>query len=277
MRIDSHQHFWKYNPDEYGWIGEGMEILKQDFLPDCLAPLLSESHFDGSVAVQARQCLAETQWLLDLAEFYPFIKAVVGWVDLCSPDAAKQLDFFSQSDKLAGVRHVIHDEPDPEFMLRPAFLNGISLLGKYGLTFDLLIFPGHLSNAVNLVRQFPEQSFVVDHISKPFIKKNETEPWRRQLTELSHLPNVFCKLSGMVTEADWKAWNSDTFIPYLDAVFDAFGEDRLMIGSDWPVCLLGGNYNSVINIVEKYLLQFDKTVQGKILGDNCAAFYRIKK
>ena len=276
MNIDSHQHFLKYNHAEYGWIGEDMELLKRDYLPNDLEPLLQQNNFDGSVAVQARQCLAETEWLLELSSQHDFIKAVVGWIDLCSPDVERQLDRFSQSGKMAGVRHVIHDEPDPDFMLRSDFLRGLNLLGKYGLTFDLLLFPGHLPNAIRLVSQFPEQLFVVDHLSKPFIKKNETEPWAKDLADLARFPNVWCKLSGMVTEADWNKWDSNTFKPYLDIIFDTFGTDRLMTGSDWPVCLLGGDYGRIINIVSEYLRNSDITVRNKIMGENCREFYGIR-
>ena len=275
MKIDSHQHFWHYHPSEYGWIGKGMEVLMRDFLPGDLWAELSGNDYSGSVVVQARQTLEETEWLLSLAETVHFIKGVVGWVDLCSEEAESQLNRYSRLKKLVGVRHVIHDEPDDDFMLRPEFMRGISLLGKYGLTYDLLLFPKHLPGAIKLVRQFPEQPFVLDHISKPLIAENKIQPWKNLIFELAQYPNVYCKLSGMVTEAGRNNLDKATFIPYLDVVFEAFGTDRLMIGSDWPVCLLGGSYFSMMNIVLSYITRFESGIRDNITGGNCIRFYNI--
>ena len=285
VRIDAHQHFWRYDPTEYAWISDEMTVLKQDFLPEHLLPLLANAGFAGSVAVQARQSLEETKWLLELADQYDSIRAVVGWVDLCSNQLPTQLEAFAKKTKLAGVRHVLQDEPDDEFMLRPNFRRGISRLAEFDLTYDLLIHPRHLRTAVKLVKEFPAQPFVLDHIAKPPISKAkssmeeiakpELSPWREDIQALAELPNVYCKLSGMVTEARWRKWQSEDFHPFLDIVFAAFGPERLMIGSDWPVCTLSGNYTSTMQIVIDFLKQFTAEQQAAVLGANCAAFYGI--
>lgn len=276
MKIDSHQHFWKYNTTDYGWIDDRMKILKRDWLADDLEPGLLEAGFAGSVAVQARQTPEETRWLLNLAEKHDFIKGVVGWVDLCSEDDLKrQLDEFCKSLKLVGVRHVVHEEPEDNFMLHDDFLKGISILKEYNLTYDLLLFPKHLPVARIVVSMFPEQKFVVDHISKPLIKDRVTDPWKDDIMMLSENKNVWCKLSGMVTEADWINHTPGDFLPYLDVVFKAFGPDRLMTGSDWPVCLVSREYREVINIVEDYISGMQDEVRQKILGLNCIDFYGL--
>ncbi|MBN2667292.1 MAG: amidohydrolase family protein [Bacteroidales bacterium] len=277
MKIDSHQHFWKYNASDYGWINDRMKILKRDWLADDLEPGLLEAGFAGSVAVQARQTPEETRWLLSLAENHHLIKGVVGWVDLRSEsDLRKQLDEFSRSEKFIGVRHVVHDEPEDNFMLHDDFLKGISILKEYNLTYDLLLFPKHLPVAQLVVSMFPEQKFVVDHIAKPLIKDRVTDPWKDDIVMLSENKNVWCKLSGMVTEADWLNHSSEDFRPYLDVVFNAFGPGRLMIGSDWPVCLVSREYREVINIVEDYISGMQDEVRQKILGLNCIDFYGLE-
>lgn len=253
-----------------------MGSLKRDFLPEDLRPLLTRAGLDGSVAVQARQNLEETRWLLELANKYDFIKGVVGWVDLCSQELPKQLERFKKDPKLVGVRHVVHDEPDDRFMLRPDFRCGISQLHGFGLTYDLLLFPKHLAYAVKLVSEFPEQFFVLDHVGKPLIADGLLSPWQENLRELAKCPNVFCKLSGMVTEAKWNDWQASDFYRYLDVIFAAFGADRLMIGSDWPVCTLSGSYESTIQIVVDYLQQFPSASRAGVLGENCSRFYRIR-
>ena len=275
MRIDSHQHFWRYSPTEHTWMSDQMTALKQDFLPEDLQPLLASLSFDGCVAVQARQSLEETRWLLELAGQSPFIKGVVGWVDLCSPELPSQLEQFSSHPRFVGVRHVLQDEPDDEFMLRAEFRRGIAQLQHFGLTYDLLLFPKHLPIAARLVEEFPDQPFVLDHIAKPLIAQGELSPWQHSIRQLAKLPNVSCKLSGMVTEAKWQQWQSKDFRPYLDTVVEAFGTDRLMIGSDWPVCLLSSNYNSTMQLVIEYAQQFTADAQAAILGGNCARFYGV--
>jgi L-fuconolactonase len=275
MRIDAHQHFWKYSSREYAWIDDTMGALKRDFLPGDLKPLLNANGFDGCIAVQACQHLEETQWLLELAEQNAFIKGIVGWVDLCSPELQTQFDRLAGHKKLVGVRHIVQAEPDDRFMLSADFRRGISQLGERGLTYDLLLYPRHLPVAVKLISQFPDQPFVLDHIAKPDIAAGVLAPWQRDLRELAKFGNVWCKVSGMVTEAKWHTWKVADFWPYLDVVFEAFGVDRLMIGSDWPVCSISADYAATMEIVKQYLEQFPADAQQKILGENCARFYRI--
>lgn len=275
MRHDAHQHFWKYDPVDYGWINDEMATLKRDFLPRDLAPLLAASGFDGCIAVQARQSLEETRWLLELAERNDFIKGVVGWVDLCSAELPEQLERFAKHPKLVGVRHLVQDEPEDEFMLRAEFRKGIARLAEFGLTYDLLLHPRHLPVAAKLVREFPEQRFVLDHIAKPSIADGLMQPWERDLRELAKFENVYCKLSGMVTEARWGQWSGKDFKPYLDVVLEAFGAERLMMGSDWPVCTLSGNYADVMGIVLKWMETMPAASREEVLGGNCARFYGV--
>jgi L-fuconolactonase len=276
MRIDAHQHFWKYSPALYGWISDAMPELKQDFLPENLQPLLAAEGFDGSIAVQARQDLDETQWLLELANQNDFIKGVVGWVDLSSSELPHVLDRLANNLKFVGVRHLLQDEPDDEFMLRPEFRRGISRLAEHGLAYDLLLHPRHLPIAAQLVNEFPQQRFVLDHIAKPGIAAGLLKPWDRDIRELAKFENVCCKLSGMVTEAQWKQWKPEDFRPYLDVVFEAFGTERLMIGSDWPVCTLSAGYSDTIGLIEKLIGDLPLQQRNSVLGNNCARFYNLQ-
>jgi L-fuconolactonase len=272
MRIDSHQHFWNYSDEQYPWIQSNWPI-KKNFLPDELKPLLNSAGLDGSIAVQARQSIEESRWLLELAEASPIIKGVVGWVDLRSPDLDDQLNEFSRHPKFVGVRHVVQDEPDDDFMLGEAFQHGIGKLKPFGLTYDILIFPKQLPAAIKLVETFPEQAFVLDHIAKPPIKDGVIDPWREHIDQLAGHRNCWCKVSGMVTEADWSSWKPADFRSYLDVVFEAFGMDRLMYGSDWPVCLLGGSYERVHGLARDYVSDFSEADQTKFFGANAARFY----
>jgi L-fuconolactonase len=275
IRIDAHQHFWQYSAADYGWINESMAVLKRDFLPGDLAALLDANGLDSSIAVQARQSLEETRWLLGLAKENNRIKGVVGWVDLRSPELPEQLNKFSESTKLVGVRHVVQDEPDDAFLLRPEFRRGIAQLAAFDLVYDLLLYPRQLPAAVQLVREFPEQAFVLDHIAKPSIADGVLEPWRSRIRALAQFPNVTCKLSGMVTEARWQGWRYADFVPYLDVVFEAFGPARLMIGSDWPVCTVSADYARTLDIVQKYIERLSAAEREAVLGGNCARVYRI--
>ena len=276
MKIDAHQHFWLYNRTDYGWIDDRMQAIKRNYLPADLQPELTKAGMSGSVAIQARQSVEETRWLLQLAGQYDFIKGVVGWVDLTSENELKcQLDEFSQSKKFVGVRHVVHDEPEDNFMLHDDFLKGMSLLKEYNLTYDLLLFPRHLPVAEAVVAMFPEQKFILDHISKPLIKDQIISPWKEDLNRLAEHSNVWCKLSGMVTEADRENQKPEDFYPYLDIVFEAFGASRLMTGSDWPVCLLAGEYKDVIGIVKSYISGMSDNIREKILGMNCIDSYGL--
>ncbi|MFO7670550.1 MAG: amidohydrolase family protein, partial [Bacteroidales bacterium] len=238
MIVDAHHHLWRFNKTDYGWMDDSMEVLKQDYLPSDLEKEIWNAGVSGTVVVQARQVLDETRWLLKLAEQNHFIKGVVGWVDLQSSRLDRQLEEFAGHPKLVGVRHVIHDEPDDDFMLSDAFIKGMEKLQGYGLTYDLLLFPKHLGRAAQLVRMFPGQRFVLDHISKPFIRSGIIQPWKDDIEALAVHPNVWCKISGMVTEASIDLWKDEDFVPYMKAIVDAFGTGRIMLGSDWPVWLV---------------------------------------
>jgi L-fuconolactonase len=277
MKIDSHQHFWKFAAEEFAWINDNMSVLRRDFLPPDLEKELQSIGFNGSIAVQARQSLEETRWLLELADDNAFIKGVVGWVDLRSSDVEQQLSEFSKNKKFVGVRHILQDEADDTFMIQPAFINGLQWLQKYDLTYDILIYPKHLSVAIKLVEQFSKMRFVLDHLAKPFIKKKIISPWKEEVAELAKFPNVFCKVSGMVTEADWQNWKHEDFIPYLDIVFEAFGVKRILIGSDWPVCTVGGNYQKVMSIVIGYIEKLSDEEKAAILGGNAVKAYNLTR
>jgi len=277
MKIDSHQHYWHFNTADYGWMGENMSVIKRDFLPTDLLPELKSIDFDGSVVVQARQSLEETNWLLQLADEHPHIKGVVGWLDLQSEQAEEQIAAFAKHPKAVGVRHVIHDEEDIDFMLRPAFIRGVQLLEKYDLAYDILIFPTHLANTIEFVKQFSDkQTFVIDHIAKPLIKDGVVSPWKEDIAALAKFPNVYCKVSGMVTEADWNTWKPENIRPYLDVIMEAFGPERILIGSDWPVCLVAGKYSEVMQVVIDYISTFTEKEKALMLGENAVKAYKIK-
>nr|WP_293303360.1 amidohydrolase family protein [Allomuricauda sp.] len=275
MKIDSHQHFWRYNPSSHAWIDSTMGVLKKDFLPEDLEPLLQNHELDGCVAVQADQSEAETDFLLKCAEEHPFIKGVVGWLDLCAEDIEEKLQEYSKNPLLKGLRHIVQDEPDDYFMLRPEFLRGVSLLEKYGLTYDILIFPKHLSSALELVKLFPNQPFVVDHIAKPKINGKIEPCWEHYMNQLGQQDHVYCKASGMVTEAKWGKWSKSDFIPYLDVVFQSFGAERIMFGSDWPVCLLSAEYKQVNCILTQYLTKYPRESRKQVMGLTAEKFYKL--
>ncbi|MGB2633705.1 MAG: amidohydrolase family protein [Candidatus Acidiferrum sp.] len=275
MHIDAHQHFWQYSPQEYGWIDNAMDSIRRDFLPADLQPLLENSGFQGSVVVQVRQTLEETHWLLKLADANTFILGVVGWVDLCSRELRAQLRSFAGNAKLVGIRHIVQGEPDG-FLLRPDFLRGISLLEEFDLAYDILIYPKHLPSTVEFVRRFPRQRVVLDHLAKPPIKSGAIDGWARGIRELASFPNVYAKLSGLVTEADWGAWTPEDIWPCLDVAFECFGSGRLMIGSDWPVCLCAASYERAINVVKQYLDKCDAKEREAVLGGNAASFWRLR-
>jgi L-fuconolactonase len=283
MRIDGHQHFWRYQPARDTWIGDNMPVLKRDYLPPDLLPELRANGIDGTIAVQADQSEAETLFLLDQAGRNPFIAGVVGWVDLCAPDVGERLRYFSEFQKLRGFRHVAQSEPDDRFLVRDDFVRGVSMLSKFDLTYDILIYARQLPAAVELVGRLPEQAFVLDHIAKPNISRpkpgedcREFDNWVKGIRALGQNPRVYCKLSGLITEADWRGWRADDFKPYLDIVFEAFGADRLMFGSDWPVCLLAGTYAQVKRLIEDHTSDFERSVLEKIFGNNAARFYGLE-
>jgi L-fuconolactonase len=273
MVIDSHQHFWRFDPVRDAWITEDMAAIRRDFLPGDLAPELHANGVDATIAVQADQSEEETEFLLGLAEGNRRIAGVVGWLDLRSPEIESRLEYFSRFKKLRGVRHVAQAEPDDRFLVQADFVRGVRQLARFELTYDILIYPRQLPAAIELVAKLPEQKFVVDHLAKPEIKAKKIEPWAALIRELAANPNVYCKLSGMVSEADWKKWKREDFEPYLDVVFGAFGADRLMFGSDWPVCLVAATYSKVKNIVESYVERHVPYAKSAIFGENVKNFY----
>ncbi len=275
MTIDAHHHFWKYSPETHGWIDDNMSVLKQDFLAAELKPILQQNGIDGCVSVQASQTEAENDFLMSQAENNPFIKGIVGWVDLRSDSLFERLEYYKQFPIIKGFRHVLQDEPDPNFMLQEDFLRGIGMLSAFGFTYDILIFHHQLPYAEKLVAKFPNQPFVIDHIAKPSIKTQEYEAWELGMRKIAAYPNVYCKISGMVTEADWHNWKKEDFTKYLDVVVDCFGTDRLMYGSDWPVSLLAAQYEKQLAIVKDYFNQFDQETQQKIFGQNAINFYKL--
>jgi L-fuconolactonase len=274
MKIDAHQHFWVYDRVRDSWIDDTMEVIRKDFLPSDLAPIYKKNGIDGCVAVQADQSEKETMFLLEQANGNPFIKGVVGWVDLLSENVEERLAYFSQNKKLKGIRHIVQAESN-EFMLRTDFQNGIGKLQKYELTYDILVFPTQLPAAIKLVQKFSEQYFVLDHIGKPYIKEGKIKNWKRDIEILAKYPNVYCKISGMFTEADWKNWNEKDFLTYLDVVFDSFGVNRVLYGSDWPVCLLAASYKEQLKFLESYIKKFSALEREKIMGGNALEFYNL--
>jgi L-fuconolactonase len=274
--IDCHQHFWTYDPAEYGWIDESMATVRRDFQPHALLREMTAAGVEASVAVQARQTLEETRWLLELADRHPFIAGVVGWVDLQSAGVEAELERVSRHPRLAGLRHIVQGEPDG-FLDRPAFRRGVGCLEKYGLTYDILVYARQLPAAVSFARAFPRQRFVLDHLGKPDIRGNGYAEWRRHFAELAALPNVCCKLSGLVTEANWATWTPAQLRPYLDAALESFGPSRLMIGSDWPVCLVAAPYRDVIDLVRDAIDRYSTDEQEKILGGTARDFFRLKE
>ena len=275
MRVDCHQHFWLYAAAEYPWIDDAMAALRRDFLPMDARREMQSAGFDACVAVQARQTIEETRWLLALAGTYPFIAAVVGWIDLQADDVRAQLEPLARQEKLVGIRHVLQAEPDDRFMLRPAFCRGIGALAEFGLTYDLLIYPRHLPVAAELAGRFDTQPFVLDHMAKPDIRGGEIREWERDIRRLAAAPNVCCKVSGLVTEADWRRWTPSQLAPYLDVVFDCFGADRLMIGSDWPVCTVAADYTRTMAVVIEYLGQRSEAERDAVLGGTAARFWKL--
>ncbi|HLW99468.1 MAG TPA: amidohydrolase family protein [Candidatus Acidoferrales bacterium] len=279
-RIDAHQHFWKYDAARDSWITKEMAILKRDFTPADLLPEMSANGIDGSIAVQTNQSEQETLFLLDIGKRNDWIAGVVGWVDLCAGNVEERLRYFSQFEKLRGVRHIVQSEADDRFLLGADFMRGIRCLAQFNLTYDILIFPKQLPAAIDFVARFPEQPFVLDHMAKPNIKSGhrstENMEWARNIKFLAAHRNVSCKLSGLITEADWNGWRPEDFRPYLDTVFEAFGAHRLMFGSDWPVCLLAGTYHRVREVIQKYVGEFSVAEQEQIFGGNAQKFYGLK-
>ncbi len=272
--IDAHQHFWQYHPVQHGWINDDMATIRRDFFPADLLPVLQQNGVAGCVAVQADQTETETDFLLQLAQQNDFVQGVVGWVDVSAGNLQQRLEHYAQQPLVKGFRHILQGE-EPAFMLEPDFLKGIGMLHQYRFTYDILIFPRHLQAATALVKQFPEQPFVIDHIAKPFIKNGVVDQWKKDITAIAQYPNVHCKVSGMVTEADMRNWKPEDLAPYLNIVTEAFGTSRLMYGSDWPVCLAAASYEDVIGIVRSYFSTFTASEQEAIFGTNASSFYHL--
>jgi L-fuconolactonase len=275
MRIDAHQHFWRFDPVRDAWITDEMAVLRRDFLPEELEILLKANGVDGTVAVQADQSEAETRFLLELAEAHPFILGVVGWVDLLAPKLPERLEHFAGSPRFRGIRHIAQAEAD-DFLEREDVVRGIGMLRDFGLTYDILVYPRQLPATLSLVERLPDQPFLVDHLAKPLIAQGTMEPWATRMRELARHPNVWCKVSGLVTEADWARWKPEDSRPYLDVVFDAFGPDRLMFGSDWPVCLLAAEYGEVVALVDAYAEGLSPSEKEALFGGNAASFYGLR-
>jgi L-fucono-1,5-lactonase len=273
--IDTHQHYWVYNSADYGWIDDSMAALRRDFLPPDAHREMATAGVQASIAVQVRQTLEETRWMLELADRHPFIAGVVGWVDLEAAGVDAELEHLSQHPRLVGVRHIVQAEPGG-FLERPAFRRGVGRLERHGLTYDILLYARQLPEAFAFARAFPRQRFVLDHLGKPDIRTGRYVEWRRHFDRLAELPNVCCKLSGLVTEADWGAWTPAQLRPYLDAALEAFGPSRLMIGSDWPVCLAAASYGEVIGLVRDAVGEYSNDEREQILNGTARDFFRLK-
>lgn len=273
--IDAHQHFWRYSSEHYPWIGDSMQALRRDFFPGDVQPDLERLGIGGVVAVQARPSMEETEWLLDLADRHPWILGVVGWVDLTGDRVYERLERVARRPKLCGIRHVVQDEPDDRYLLRRDFMDGIASLGYFGLTYDLLVYTRQLPAAIELVARFPTQRFVLDHAAKPEIRNRRLEPWRTHVREIAKNRNVSCKLSGLVTEADWGAWSLEDLTPYVEIVFEAFGPERVIWGSDWPVCLVAADYEAVFRAAGSFLTTLPARSRAAVLGGNADRIYSL--
>jgi len=273
--IDSHQHFWRYNTKDFDWITDDMSVIRKDFFPEELQLIFQENDVEGCVAVQVNQTEEENNFFLEFSKQFDFIKGIVGWVDLMAENIEDGLAYWHQHKKIKGFRHILQGEKDRALMLKPSFKNGISLLSKFDFTYDILIFPDQSRHALELVKIFPDQKFVIDHLAKPYIKSGEIEQWKNDMEQFRQHENVYCKISGMVTEADWKDHSLQTFKPYLDVVTATFGTKRLMFGSDWPVCLVAASYNKVLQMVKDYFASFSENQQADIFCNNAVEFYNL--
>ena len=274
MRIDAHHHFWRYTPAEYGWIDDPMAAIRRDFLPSDLAGEIRSAQVDAVISVQACQTVAETEWLLDLAAAHPWVAGVVGWAPLADPAVDKVLDRLAAHPRFKAVRHVLQAEPDA-YMDRPDFNAGLAKLRDRNLTYDILVFHSQLPAAIRLVDRHPDQIFVLDHIAKPPIRTGEVEPWAHNLTELARRSNVFCKLSGVVTEADYTSWTVEQILPYMETALAAFGPERLLFGSDWPVCRVAITYQDWVRTVDRFAQTLSASERQALFCDNAVRAYRL--
>ena len=275
MRIDAHQHFWKYDPIKHSWINDEMSVIRKDFGPVDLYQSLQDTKLDGSIAVQADEITDETAYLLDLAAENNFIKAVVGWVDLRSEGIEERLQVFQHQSKLAGFRAIMQCQEDDAYLSNPVFLKNVKQLAKYGYTYDLLIFHNQLPSLIRFTDKLPDNKLILDHIAKPDIKNRNIKAWKEQIKILAAHPNIYCKLSGIITEADFKRWTYEDIIPYIETASEYFGVDRICFGSDWPVCLVAGTYRQVYDTIDKFSAQLNKQDREKLFGDNTAKFYNL--
>ena len=274
MRIDAHQHFWHYNPVRDAWITDEMDVIRRDFLPDDLLPHLKKNAIDGSVAIQADQSEEETRFLIALAREADFIKGVVGWIDLKAETLKERLEHVASIKQVKGFRHIVQAEPDG-FLSDPSFVAGVKMLGPFNYSYDLLIYPHQLIEAVSFVREIPETRIILDHLAKPAIKTGGLKEWGVNIRRLAAYENVACKISGMVTEADWQGWTEEDFYPYLDILLETFGTKRLLYGSDWPVCLVAASYDQQLSIVESYLSQLSERERNDMMGENAVRIYQL--
>ena len=275
QRIDAHQHFWNFDPVRDSWINDEMAIIQRDFTPQDLQTKLEENNLDGSVLVQCDQSEKENEFLLEHANNFDFIKGVVGWVDLQSDDVEDRLAYYHSFNKMKGFRHILQGEAERGMMLRPAFMKGISKLKNFDFTYDILIYPDQIQYIGEFVKAFPDQKFVIDHIAKPNIKEKNIVEWKKGMEALAEYPNLYCKISGMVTEADWKNRGKDDCNPYMDVIVSSFGTKRIMFGSDWPVCLVAASYQQTMEIVSNYFSSFTETEQQDFFGLNAINFYNL--
>ncbi len=275
MIIDAHQHFWKYQPERHGWINDEMAVIRRDFLPKELEEIYRHNKIDGCVAVQVDQTEADTEFFLTLARSHPFIRGIVGWVDLQSPSIEARLEHYQSEKKIKGFRHIVQGESDPNFLLGQDFCRGVALLDRFGFTYDILVYHHQLVQVERFVTKFPKQRFIIDHIAKPAIAKHEISQWEKYMRSIAERENVYCKLSGMVTEADYRNWTYDDIEPYINVVLESFGPDRLVYGSDWPVCLVAATYEEQFGVVGKAIEKLSATEKKRILGENAVAFYRL--
>ena len=273
--VDSHQHFWQVGRFDYPWMSSAVEVLYQDYLPPRLEPILKGNRVTQTVLVQASDSVEETRWLLSLADQYPFIAGVVGWVDLKSPEVDLQLAEFTADPKFKGVRHLVESEPDDDWLAQPDVIRGLRRLGAHGVSYDLLAHTKHLPYAKIAVESCPEVSFVLDHMAKPPIASGDLSVWRDRFKALANYPNVVCKLSGLVTEANWSAWTIDQLQPVVETALECFGPKRLMFGSDWPVCLLAASYQRVLEAFETLTGSVSEADQNRVFRDNAIEFYRL--
>jgi L-fuconolactonase len=275
MIIDSHQHFWQVGRFDYPWLSSSNEVLYRDYLPDQLQPMLIDNNVSQTVLVQASNTIEESRWLLELAKENEFIGGVVGWVDLMSPDIDSQLDEFTQHEKLKGVRHLVESEPDDDWLSQPEVLRGLGRLSTRGFSYDLLVHTRHLKHVPKIAESFPELGLVIDHMAKPPIALGEIDDWFQQLKPVAAFPNVHCKLSGLVTEANSETWTTDDLRPFVHSALELFGPSRLMFGSDHPVCLLAASYRLVVDSFQEILKGLKEEERQRIFATNATSFYRL--